>query len=192
MPTLGLSDGSSVRIAVTAFDHALQNHSEYLECLVATSPPPAVQDFWIPNASLLGATAYAIDPLNAQSRHVCWQPPPEQPVAHYLVWSAPHEAVGNPSPRQVNASTLCLEDTSVVVESDGPYYVRVAAVSHAGLRGLPAEITLIPDGSPPVLPRPPIIHTGALSPVHQTSDCCLRVSWEPWLEAETTVMGYEL
>ena len=194
VPNVSVADGSMVRFTVHAFDGANLNGSDYLDCLISEQTAPAAPRMWINNATMLRRRVYTVDSSKVAPRQVCWGGLDSSSalVDHYLFWSQPLDTVEASMPRTVPSTTSCVEDTTSLVEMDGAYALRVAAVNAAGMQGAAAEVIMIPDGSPPVASGPVRVHTGGLSKYHQSSPCCLRLSWNGWVEEENYVTGYQL
>ena len=199
------NDSSALRIRVVATDNALQSGSAYIDCLVRTLRP-TVSGFSVDGAVQLSPTSYSIDPGAYPVRRICWSVSnlDDSDVQHLLYWSSPASSsnfVNSPVPDSYNLATesdaaleVALNETCFTDESqleDGVAYVlRVAAVSTTGLLGPPSEMLLVTDIQEPVPMGLLTIHTGAQSKSRQSSDCCLRVSFEPWNEPETQLSYY--
>ena len=164
---------------------------------------------FLDDAGYVRARVVAMDPARASGARLCWAgfdaDDAAVPIAHYLVWTlaltdasestsaADLRSAATPGNAiQFDADARCADDSSPLAGEAGVYLLRVAAVSTSLLQSEVAELLLVVDDTPPSAAEGGVrIHTNTNSR-YQSSDCCLRLSWQPWVEVETSVSRYVL
>ena len=183
---------TTLRIHVVATDRSSQTGSDFIDCKVVTQRP-TVGVLWVHGAVKLSDGVFGIDVAAYPVRQVCWSGI-EGDVEKVRFWislaSDPNVLSTDASTAlEVSVNSKCLFDTSQLV--DGVAYVlRLAAISTVGLLGPPAELMLVTDDQGPLASGSVKVHTGAQSNSVQVSNCCLKVSFDPFEEPETRVSRY--
>lgn len=169
--------------------------SAQLECFIDTLPP-AAGEVWIEQAETLAPGVFTAGPSARGARKICWRgfgiasgttPPFSsslRPIDHF-VFSTHRLGDADASiapPLTVNVNQSCLTDSTPIDE--GASVLQLRAVSSSGLRGAAAEAMLVIDTDAPVQRDEPS--------VEYASECCLAVSWAPWAEPTSRVIGYRV
>ena len=196
-----INAGAAVRFEVIAIDRAGLSSALTTDCELAVAAPK-VGSLSIEDAVQLRPGLFAVDGTNSTTRRICWSQPSAtyaDDIAHQVFWMterASSEALDMlatvlAEPITLDASETCVTESSALAEGQ-VYTLRLASMGRDGLSSGIAEASLIVDGTPPRPVSDPVIHTNAPSNSKQRSDCCLRVSWDPWLDEETAVAGYAI
>ena len=194
-------DGDQLRFSVSAIDSVSLLASAHVACLVATSSP-TVSALELDTAVKMPsgvyafrARAYALIKLT-----VCWNltDPSVSGVSHFEYSREARSAHGRPNPSLVpmpiGNSRICHDDylDPSTIEAVS-FVIQVVAVSNVNHRSPAVDAAFVLDDHVPLPPDIALtVHTGAPSPWHQSSSCCLSLSWEPWTDQETFITGYTI